>query len=157
MMRVLGLCILAMITAAAATAQSRAGQPPVKTKAETAVLAFLDTLTEAGFKRDAARLDRLYADDYFHTNSDGSMMTKSQVLASYKAPPSTVIESDRHDDDKVWIRGNVAYVNTRVTIKGRTNNQPYERQWRVTYLFEKTKGKWRAVTSHASLILPSSR
>jgi ketosteroid isomerase-like protein len=156
-MRVLSLCLLAMAAAAAAFAQSRVEQLPVQTKAETEVIAFLDTLTEAGLKRDVAALDRLYSDDYFHTNSDGSIMTKSQVLASYTSPPSTVIESDRHDEDKVWIRGNVAYVNTRVTIKGRMSNQPYARQWRVTYLFEKTKGRWRAVTSHASLVLPSAR
>ena len=156
-MRALGLCLLAAACAAAAFAQNRPGHPAARTKAEAEVIAFLDRLTEAGFKRDVAEVDRVYADDYIHTNSDGSIMTKSQVLASYQAPASTVVESDRHDEDRVWVRGDVAYVNTRVTIKGRTNNQPYERQWRVTYLFEKTKGVWRAVTSHASLIPSAPR
>ncbi|HJQ22620.1 MAG TPA: nuclear transport factor 2 family protein [Blastocatellia bacterium] len=151
--RALSLCILVVATTAAA--QNHAAHP--RTKAEAEVLACLDALTEAGIKRDVAAFDRLYADDYFHTNADGSMMTKPQVLASYKAPPSAIIDSDRHDDDRVWVRGNVGYVNTRVTIRGRMNGQPYERQWRVSYLFERTKGGWRAVNSHASLILPSSK
>ena len=156
-LRILSLCLLTAVWVAPAFAQNRAGQSAAQTKAEAEVIAFLNRLTEAGFKRDVAEVDRVYADDYIHTNSDGSIMTKSQVLASYKSPPSTVVESDRHDEDRVWVRGDVAYVNTRVTIKGRTNNQPYERQWRVTYLFAKTKGVWRAVTSHASLIPSASR
>lgn len=155
--RAWSLCILAMVMVTSAAAQSRAGRPAARTKAEAEVLACLDALTEAGIKRDVAAFERLYSDDFFHTNADGSMMTKSQVLASYKAPPSAVIESDRHDDERVWVRGDVGYVNTRVTIRGRMNGQPYERQWRVSYLFEKTKGGWRAVTSHASMILPSSK
>jgi len=142
-----------MCATAFVTGQSRNTQ----TKSAKEVIAFLDTLTEAGLKRDVAALDRLYAPDYFHTNPDGSLMTKEQVLASYKAPPTAVIESNRHDEDKVWIRGSVAFVNTRVIIKGRFNDQPYERQYRITYLFEKMKSGWRAVTSHATLILQSSK
>ncbi len=157
MRRFLGLYLLTVVTFSAGFAKGHSHQsnPLIKNKEE--VIAFLDTLTEAGRKRDVATLDRLYSDDYFHTNPDGSIITKAQVLASYKAPPTSVIESTQHDEDKVWIGGNVAFVNTHVTIRGRFNDNPYERQYRITYLFEKMKGRWRAVTSHATLILQSSK
>lgn len=151
------LCLLVVITCSAVLVKADGYRNGAQTKMEREAIAFLDALTEAGLKRDVAALDRFYADDYFHTNADGSIMTKAQVLASYKAPTTAVIESDRHDEDKVLIRGSVALVNTRVTIKGRFDNNPYERQWRVTYLFEKTKAGWRAINSHASLILQPSK
>lgn len=157
MTRRLGLCLLVVVTFTAALVKGDGYRKGAQAKTEKEAIAFLDALTEAGLRRDVAALDRFYADDYFHTNADGSIMTKAQVLASYKAPATAVIESDRHDEDRVLIRGNVALVNTRVTIRGRIDNNPYERQWRVTYLFEKTRTGWRAVNSHASLILPPSK
>jgi ketosteroid isomerase-like protein len=157
MMRFLGLCLVAVLTCSAALAKGHGHQNRAQSKTEKEVIAFLDALTEAGLKRDVATLDRLYSANYFHTNPDGSIMTKQQVLASYKAPPTAVIEADRHDEERVWIRGSVAFVNTRVTIRGRFNGNPYERQYRITYLFEKLKGGWRAVTSHATLILQTPK
>ena len=98
-MRFLGLYLLTVVTFSAGFAKGHSHQsnPLIKTKEE--VIAFLDTLTEGGRKRDVATLDRLYSDDYSHTNPDGSIMTKAQVLVSYKAPPTAVIESDQHDED----------------------------------------------------------
>lgn len=151
-------CVVIWVLAISLTALAQTGgRSGAKTKAEKEVIAFLDALTAAGLKRDVPTLTRLYADDYFHTNPDGSLMTKAQVLESYREPPKGVIESSQHDEDRVWVHGSVAFVNTRVTIKGRFNDEPYVRQWRVTYLFEKLKGQWRAVTSHATLILQSSK
>ena len=155
MSRFLVVCLLVVITCSTAFAQGHSHQNNTRTKVEKEVIAFLDSLTAAGLKRDAATLDHLYSDSYFHTNPDGSIMTKQQVLASYKAPATAVIESSQHDEDKVWVSGNVAFVNTRVTIKGKLNDNAFERQYRITYLFEKVKGRWRAVTSHATLILQS--
>jgi len=157
MKRFIGLSLLMIIACSTASAKGHNRQTIARTKTEKEVIASLDALAEAGLKRDVATLDRLYSDDYFHTNTDGSIMTKQQVLAFYKAPPTAITESNGHDEDKVWVRGNVAFVNTRVTIKGRAGDKPYERQYRVSYLFEKTKGEWRVVTSHASLMSQSSK
>lgn len=151
-------CVVIWVLAISLTAVAqKVGRNGIKTKAEKEVVAFLDVLTTAGLKRDVATLTHLYADDYFHTNPDGSLMTKAQVLESYREAPKGVIESSQHDEDRVWVHGNVAFVNTRVTIKGRFNDVPYVRQWRVTYLFEKLRGQWLAVTSHATLIMQSSK
>lgn len=156
MKRFLGVVLFALFICSAVFAKGQSQRASARAKAEKEVIAFLNALTEAGLKRDVSVLDRLYSDDYFHTNPDGSIMTKQQVLASHKAPSTAVIEFDQHDEDKVWVRKEVAFVNTRVTIRGRFNNQPYERQYRLTYLFEKMKTGWRAVTSHATSILGPS-
>ena len=157
MKRFFGLLLLTVVAAATTFAQVHQRQANARTKAEKEVIACLDALTEAGLKRDVAALDRLYVDSYFHTNPDGSLMSKAQVLASYQAPPTATIDFDQHDEDKVWVQGNVAFVNTLVTIRGRRGDNPYERRYRVTYLFEKLRNKWRAVTSHATLILEPAK
>ena len=156
MKRFLGLCLLVVVICSAAFAKGHRQHTSARTKTEKEVVAFLDVLSEAGLKRDVATLERLYSDDYFHTNSDGSIMTKQQVMDYYKAPPTVITDSTKHDEAKVWVHGNVAFVNTRVTVKGRSQGNPYERQYRVTYLFEKTKDGWRCVTSHASAMPPPS-
>ncbi|HZS08210.1 MAG TPA: nuclear transport factor 2 family protein [Blastocatellia bacterium] len=153
MIRVTGVLILVVAAATVALAQKHKPQNHTEAKAAGEVIAFLDRLTEAGLRRDVAALGRLYSDDYYHINPDGSIMTRPQVLDSYKAAPTATIESDQHDEDKVWVHGGLAVVHTRITIKGKINNEPYVRQFRVSYLFEKVKGRWRAVTSQATLIL----
>jgi hypothetical protein len=44
------------------------------------VLTVIDALAEAEIKRDIVTNDILYLDDYFHTNADGSVMTKAEVI-----------------------------------------------------------------------------
>src|SRR4051812_12580013 len=102
MKRFIGLCLLMIVACSIAFAKGHNQQTIARTKTEKEVVASLDALAEAGLKRDVATLDRLYSDDYFHTNTDGSIMTKQQVLAFYKAPPTAITESNGHDEDKVW-------------------------------------------------------
>lgn len=129
------------------------GQTKVKQSAEKEVLSIIDNLIEAGLKRDVNVIDRLYSDDFFHTNPNGSIMTKEQVIALYKSAPTATIESSRHDEDKVRIYGKMAIVNNRATIKGMADNQPFERLYRVTYFLRKKGKTWQIVASHSSLIL----
>ncbi|MFL6208684.1 MAG: nuclear transport factor 2 family protein [Pyrinomonadaceae bacterium] len=121
-------------------------------KDEQAVRAVIAALAEAGLRRDVAAIDRLYADDYFHTNADGSIMTKEQVLASYRAPAQATFESNEHTEERVQLHGTAAVVSGTVTLKGRMNNQPFVRTWRVTYVLSRRGGRWRIVASHASII-----
>jgi ketosteroid isomerase-like protein len=99
-----------------------------------------------------AALDRLYADDYFHTNADGSVMTKEQVLASYRAPAQAAFESNEHAEDRVLLHGDAAVVSGTVTLKGRMNDQPFVRTWRVTYVLTRRGGRWQISASHASVV-----
>src|SRR5262249_24966259 len=93
MVRFFGPCLLLFAVATAVFAQGNKHQDSVRTRIEKEVIACLDARTEAGLKRDVATLERLYSEDYFHTNPDGSIMRRPQVLASYKAAPTAVIDS----------------------------------------------------------------
>src|ERR1043165_837584 len=119
---------------------------------ERAVRAVIAALSDAGMRRDVAAIDRIYADEYFHTNADGSVMTKEQVLASYRAPARAAFDANEHTEDRVRLYGDAAVVSGTVTLKGRTNDQPFVRTWRVTYVLVRRSGRWQIVASHASIL-----
>ena len=117
------------------------------------VSAALAALHEAGLRRDVAALAALYAPDYFHTNADGSVMTRDAVLASYRAAPKTTFQSEEPDEERLVARDRFAVVNERLRLHGKTaEGRPFTSRYRVTYVFELEGGKWRCVNSHASLL-----
>lgn len=101
------------------------------------VAAVFEQLHHAGLKRDVATLEKLYAPEYVHTNADGSVMTRADVLASYRKPGPAA--TAKHVGDVWQVDGNCALLTTRI---GR---------FRVTYRFEKRNGAWLAVESRAAL------
>ena len=144
---------LALIVAASLPALSqRAGETKAAGEDERAVRAVIAELADAGMRRDVAAIDRIYAGGYFHTNADGSVMTKEQVLASYRAPAQAAFESNEHAEDRVELYGDAAVVGGTATLKGRMNDQPFVRKWRVTYVLVRRGGRWQIVASHASII-----
>lgn len=48
------------------------------------ILKVISQVRDAGISRDVAMIEKLHANDYFHTNADGSVMTKAEMVASYK-------------------------------------------------------------------------
>jgi ketosteroid isomerase-like protein len=151
MRRHLSIIILLIATTLPASGRAASRDKPTE-KDEQAVRAVISALSEAGQKRDVAAIDRIYAADFFHTNADGSIMTKEQVLASYKAPAQAVFESNKHTEERVQLHGDAAVVSGTVTLKGRMNEQPFVRSWRVTYVLSRLHGRWQIIASHASLI-----
>jgi ketosteroid isomerase-like protein len=120
---------------------------------EREVLKTIDALAEAGMKRDLATIERLYSDDYFHTNADGTIMTKRDVLSFYRNASGGTIESNKHDEDRIQVHGAMAVVSTRVAIKGRSaEGQAFALTYRVTYVLNKGRGSWQVTASHASLM-----
>jgi ketosteroid isomerase-like protein len=147
------LIVMALVVAASPQALSRsAGGAKSAAKDERAVRAVIAELADAGMRRDVAAIDRIYAAGYFHTNADGSVMTKEQVLASYRAPAQAAFESNEHAEDRVELYGDAAVVGGTVTLKGRMNDQPFVRKWRVTYVLVRRAGRWQIVASHASVV-----
>ncbi|HEY8559614.1 MAG TPA: nuclear transport factor 2 family protein [Pyrinomonadaceae bacterium] len=116
------------------------------------IVAVVERLARAGIERDVRAVDEIYAEGYFHTNADGSMMSKADVLDSYRAPAGSVkIESNTHDEDKIRISGDTAVFSTRVAYKGVADGRSFTRFYRVTYVLKKKK-RWQIIASHASIM-----
>lgn len=120
---------------------------------EREVLKTIAALAEAGIRRDLKTIERLYSADYFHTNADGSIMSRQDVLSVYSNAPRGTIESNRQDEYRVQVHGAMAVVSARVSIKGRTaGGEAFARTYRVTYVLNKLRGLWQVTASHASLM-----
>jgi 3-oxoadipate enol-lactonase len=116
------------------------------------VMAVVKALRQAGLARDVEALERLYAPDYFHTNPDGSLMGRAQVLASYRGLPTLTVHSVEGDEPKVVLRGDFAVASERVALHGKTaEGRPFVSRYRVTYVLERRGSAWRFLNSHASL------
>lgn len=117
------------------------------------VLALLRTLANAGMKRDVGTLQRFHSNEFFHTNADGSMMSKSEVLDSYKAPAQITIDSDELDQEKVQLHRDTAIVSCRVTLQARdSSGREFTTPFRVTYVLVRENGGWLLAASHASVL-----
>lgn len=147
------LIVIVLVVSASPPALSQGrGKTGSAAADERAVRAVIGALSDAGMRRDVAAIDRIYADGYFHTNADGSVMTKEQVLASYRAPARDRFGSNEHTEERVRLYGDAAVVSGTVTLKGRTDDQPFVRTWRVTYVLVRRGGRWQIVASHASIL-----
>ena len=122
-------------------------------RARADALSTLAALQAAGLRRDVAVLERLYAPDYFHTNADGSVMRREDVLASYRAAPTMTFSAADTSEQRLVVRDGLAVVSERVALHGKTHDgNPFISSYRVTYVLEKRGPVWRVVNSHASLL-----
>src|SRR5437868_5587530 len=90
-------------TGLVATAQVKAFLPA--SKAETEVLTVLQRQGDAGIRRDVNAIAELLDPEYFHSNPDGSLMTRAQVLESYHAPTQFTFSDQQLQEVKMLMDG----------------------------------------------------
>ena len=132
--------ILAVLAAAPAYSQS----------ADQAVLKEYRALDQAQFKKDRATMERLIADDYTYTHSNGAVNDKA---ADIKETMSDDIKwtDTKSEDVKVRTYGNVAIVTGQVTLTGSAKNYvPGPR--RFTEIWVKRSGHWQNVGGQTTLV-----
>jgi len=117
------------------------------------VRAVVERLSQAGLRRDVTAIDEIYAPDYFHTNPDGSLMSRTDVLASYRAETPFAFDSSRADDEHVLVHRGCAIVNERLTLHGEKKGAgKFTSRYRVTYVLVMRGGVWKVWNSHSSLL-----
>ena len=116
---------------------------------EQEIIKLEQTVTNAQFKKDRAALERLLADDYLYTHSNGSVLNKAQEIAESMSSEVQWTDS-KFADLKVRIFGDVAVLTGRQTIQGTaTGYVPGPR--RITDIFVKRSGHWQWVGGQATL------
>jgi ketosteroid isomerase-like protein len=103
-------------------------------------------------KRDPAFLDRILADDYIGTRSDGSVFSKAQEIADMKYSEN-VVAYIKSDDFRVRVYGDAAVVAFRFTTKEQNKeSKDISGQYRTTDTWVQRAGRWQCVASHGSEI-----
>jgi len=131
--------------------QAQTGAKPKAQTAEQELLKLEQEWTNADVKDDLALLDRVLADDWVITETDGSVWTKAQILAAKKTGEDK-ISTEVTDDIKVRVYGNAAVVTGRNTLKGIFKGRDLSGQERWTDTWIMKAGRWQCVATHISKI-----
>ncbi len=118
---------------------------------EAFILALEKAWNLAEEHQDAHALDQLLASTLVYTEFDGSVMDKTQFLASVKSS-SPEGEPFVYEDLKVRVYGDCATVTGRYREKGMAKGKPISRRGRFTDTWVKQNGTWLCVASQNTLI-----
>lgn len=129
------------------------GQQTRKTAIEQELLKLQREWLDAYQKHDAAALERIEADDFTLTESDGKLTSKAEDVASIKnAKPPQPDDAFDVEDVKVRWYGDTAVLTGRVIIKYRNKGQMVAEKYRYTDTYLKRRGRWQVVASQLTRI-----
>src|SRR5437867_1549259 len=140
MKRTLAIALLRLLASSRAWAQATLEQDIIKHE---------QTGTDVQFNKDRVALERLLADDYLYTHSNGSVLNKAQEIAESMSSDVQWTDS-RFADLKVRVFGDAAVLTGRQTIQGAAKGYvPGPR--RITDIFVKRSGRWQWAGGQATL------
>jgi len=117
------------------------------TAAEQEVRRTIEKYRTALVQKDAATLERIWADDYTFTNGAGEIHSKADRLANLKSGATSLDSISEEEDMKVRIHGNVAVATSRVTIKGQYSGKQTSGQYRTIHVWVKGATGWQLVAN----------
>ena len=98
-------------------------------------------------QRDAATLERIWADDYTFTNGAGETHSKAQRLANLKSGATSLDSISEEEDIKVRVHGNAAVATGHLTIKGQYSGKQTSGQYRSIHVWVKGAAGWQLVAN----------
>src|SRR6266513_4540569 len=105
------------------------------TAAEQEVRQTIEKYRTALLQKDAATLERIWADDYTFTNGAGETHSKAERLANLKSGATSLDSISQEEEMKVRVHGNVAVATGRVTIKGQYSGKQTSGQYRSIHVW----------------------
>jgi len=109
---------------------------------------------KANIERDYAFFDRVEADEFIFTGSDGSLLTKREDLEGLKKPANPDVKLLAYDVDQmnVLLYDKTAVVTGRVITKNQYKGAEVSSPSRFTDVFAWRDGRWQLVAGHSSRI-----
>lgn len=145
------LMIFVLIGVASSTVFGQTKKP----KDEQALLKLQREWLDAYQKHDAVALERIEADDFTLTESDGKVTTKAEDVASVRnAKPPQPDDSFDVEDVKMRFYDDAAVLIGIVILKYRNKGEIVIERFRYTDTYVKRRGKWQVVASQLTR-LPS--
>jgi ketosteroid isomerase-like protein len=120
-------------------------------------VAALDTEYQAAVERnDAAKMDRILADDMVLVVGKGTVYTKAQLLESARRKDAEYEKQVEIDDSqKVRVWGDTAVVTAKLWLKGTSGGKAFDRKLWFSDTYVRTKDGWKYVFGQSSIALPS--
>lgn len=125
----------------------------VAAESDAELLALDATWNELRMKPDVEGLDRLLADDWMLTHSDGRVQYKADYLDELRISARRN-QGIGNEDLRVRRYGDTMVVTGTSVQSGISNGQPWSGRFRFTRTWIKRDGQWRMVASHSSRVTP---
>ena len=109
-----------------------------------AISDLLDQYNDALLKKDAAALERIWADDLSFVNPRGQLLTKKERVENIKTG-ATALKSADVSEKQVRIYGNTAVATLIVKINGQYSGEEGSGEFRITTVWGKPNGSWQMV------------
>src|SRR6266566_4448583 len=121
--------------------------------AEQEVRQTIEKYRTALLQKDAATLERIWADDYTFTNGAGEIHSKADRLANLKSGATSLDSISQEEEMKVRIHGNVAVATSRVTIKGQYSGKQASGQYQSINVWVKGAAGWQLVANQLTPVV----
>ena len=142
MIRTIALCLVLLVSASAFAAETDAD-----------LLALDASWNELRLKPDVEGLERILADDWMLTHSDGRVQHKADYLDELRTSTRRN-QGIGNEDVRVRRYGDTMVVTGTSVQSGISNGQPWSGRFRFTRVWVKRDGAWTMVSSHSSRITP---
>src|SRR2546421_10313519 len=116
---------------------------------ETKIIALENLWNQMQINHDADAMGKMLDSDFVLTDYDGTVMSKTQFLASIR-DKSTQLTVEVSDDMKLHRYGDTVVVTGATREKGTERGKPFSHQGRFTDTWIKKEGQWLCVASQLS-------
>ena len=149
------LVILLVIISMSAFAIAQSNRRSSNATAEAEIKQLLEDWNKAYLSGDKSLFDRIVADDWMITLSNGKVVENAKAEEMSDIMPLDSSYILRNDEVKVRIYdGNTAIVSRLITDKGKYMDRNIDRISRSTDVFVKRKGRWQVISTHLTNIAP---
>jgi uncharacterized protein (TIGR02246 family) len=123
---------------------------PVVDSDEEAVAALVAERAEALVRGDASRMREILAPDFTYTNAGGTSCDRDEYLASYVGSEDWTWQAQEPSALRVRVYGDAAVVTLDVHDRGTWQSEPFEGDFRSTFVYVRREGTWRCVAGHTT-------
>lgn len=121
------------------------------------IIALENAWNQAQIHHDGEALSRLVVDTFVYTDTDGTLLNKSQFIVDSK-DPSFVTTLVANEDVEVYFYPGVAIVTGIYHAKGTNRGKAYDHWGRFTDTWIDVDGQWKCAASHTnSMKKPGSK
>jgi len=120
--------------------------------AEEDLRSALTAYREALVKKDFAKLEKVWTDDYTFIDAHGRVRTKADRLADLRSS-ATVLDKIQHEDPAVIrVHGDVGIIRSDVTITGQYGGRQASGLYRSTHIWVNRHGRWQLLMNQLTAV-----
>ena len=104
---------------------------------------------QAQVANDVSTMNKLLADDYIGISANGTIQTKTELLAQHRSGTLRIVQLNI-TDMKVRVYGDTAVVTSRAELEGSNGESDISGKYRYTRVYNRRFGEWKIVSFETS-------